>query len=523
MLSKIVIGCLLLCTIIQCTTKSNQSDLSIPSGDYDILIQNGLLSDGTGSNPYFADLLIRGDSIAHIGKINQDLVSYSEVIDATGKIVSPGFIDTHAHGDPLSSTSFENFVRMGVTTILLGQDGSHPSIYNGTDISLAEWMNQVDKTELQLNIAMLAGHATLRKNAGILYTDQPSEEQLQMMVNDLRSALNSGCYGISTGLEYVGGMSAKQRELESLAEIVGAYDGIMMSHVRNEDDDQIEKSINELLSLGSFCKVHVSHMKVVYGIGKNRAQEILGMLVSAKNKGILVSADVYPYIASYTTIGILFPEWAKTNDQFELAKEDRLDELKDYLVNRVNKRNGPSATLLAGNEYARKTLETASSELNVPFVEVLLQIGPDGGSGAYFIMEDSLMSTFILHPGSMISSDGSPTMRHPRGYGTFARIIERYVIERNQLTIEEAIRKMTSLPANTIGIDKRGIIKVGNYADLLVFDPNKVEERATYLDPYQTAKGFDQVIINGNLVLNEDSLINTNAGQLLKKTLVTSF
>ncbi|MEP1093933.1 MAG: amidohydrolase family protein [Cyclobacteriaceae bacterium] len=229
-----------------------------------------------------------------------------------------------------------------------------------------------------------------------------------------------------------------------------------------------------------------------------------------------VSADVYPYLASYTTIGIVFPEWAKTVEQFEEAKRTRNKELREYLFNRVQKRNGPESTLLAGNQYAGKTLEQAAADLQISFVDLLMQIGPGGGSGAYFIMEDSLMSTLLLHPEAMISSDGSPTMRHPRGHGTFARIIQRYVV-RKQLAIEEAVRKMTALPAKTLGIERRGLLKAGNFADVVVFDPQNIKENATYLDPYRTASGFDEVLMNGISVVKQEAILSPQAGRLLRK------
>ena len=309
--------------------------------------------DGTGSEPYEADLLIRAGTIAYIGEVDTSLVKATSFINAEGKIVTPGFIDTHAHGDPLFGGEMHNFISMGVTTILLGQDGSHPSkVIDGKEFDLINWMDSLTKKPPQLNVAMFAGHATLRRSAGVDYTDAPSPDQLNQMGEMLSEALENGCYGMSTGLEYVGGMHAKKDELDHLAKILGENDGMMMSHMRNEDDDQVEASIDELLSFGKYCKVHASHLKVVYGKGADRANQIIEKLVAANKEGIQASADIYPYLASYTTIGILFPSWAKTQEQFEQAKSTREEELETYLFNRVNQRNGPEATLMAGNEYA---------------------------------------------------------------------------------------------------------------------------------------------------------------------------
>jgi len=501
-----------------CASETAFEKAILNNANFDILIANGNIVDGSGDLPYLADVLIRADTIAYIGKVDTSSISYDSFIDASGKVVAPGFIDVHAHGNALSDTPMDNFLKMGVTTIVLGQDGSHPTANtSGGTVDLVDWMDLLEEKGPAVNVALLAGHATLRREAGVDYADDPTAAQLREMAQNLQAALNAGCYGLSTGLEYVGGMSAKEDELVALAKVVGNDDGIMMSHVRNEDDDKVEQSIEELLRLGEHCKVHVSHMKVVYGKGADRAREILGKLESARDQEIEVSADVYPYLASYTTIGIVFPEWAKTVEQFEEAKRTRNKELREYLFNRVQKRNGPKSTLLAGNQYAGKTLDQAAADLGISFVDLLMQFGPGGGSGAYFIMEDSLMSTLLLHPETMVSSDGSPTMRHPRGYGTFARIIQRYVVERKQLTIKEAVRKMTTLSAKTMGIERRGLLKVGNFADVIVFDPQNVKENATYLDPYQTASGFDEVMVNGISVVKEETVLSPRAGRLLRK------
>ncbi len=508
----------LLVVIVSCNQETEFSKLIAGSNTFDLLIINGSIVDGTGSEPYAADLLIRADTIAYIGRVDTTRINYKSAINAKEQVVTPGFIDTHAHGDPLFGDKMDNFIAMGVTTIVLGQDGSHPTrTINGQEFGLVNWMDSLMKKLPQINVAMFAGHASIRRKARVAYEDAPTDDQLKEMGDLLKELLENGCYGISTGLEYIGGMHAKEGELTYLAKIVGENGGIMMSHMRNEDNDQVEQSIDELLKFGQYCSVHASHLKVVYGKGSARANEILNQLESAKNRGINISADIYPYLASYTTIGILFPEWAKTQEQFDLAKVTRREELETYLFNRVNQRNGPEATLMAGNQYAGKTLAQAAEENSISFVDLLMQIGPRGGSGAYFIMEDSLMSTLIGHPITMICSDGSPTMRHPRGHGTFARMIERFVMERDQLSLEEAVRKMTGLPATTVGLEKRGTLKTGNYADILVFSPGEVRENATYLDPFQLASGFNHVIINGIEVIKDGSILDHRPGLLLRR------
>lgn len=480
---------------------------------FDIWIQKGTVVDGTGSAPYTADIFIRSDSIAFIGtpKFKFDA---KQIIDATGKVVTPGFIDAHAHGDPLTS-SMESFLRMGVTTVVLGQDGFHPSAEN---MGLLDWMDSLDRIGAQVNVVMFAGHATLRSEVGVVIGNQPRNDQLEEMSKLLIGYLKEGCYGLSTGLEYAPAINTQTEELEIFAKILGREGGLMMSHVRNEDEGYVIQSIKELLSLGRYCPVHLSHAKVVYGKGEQRAYEILSLLDSAREAGTRISVDVYPYIASYTTIGILFPKYSKTPESFEVAAKNRTQELRNYLFRRVRKRNGPEATLFAANKYAGKTLKEVADELDTSFVDVLMELGPSGGSGAYFIMEDTLMSTLLLNPNVMLSSDGSPTMRHPRGYGAFAKFIRVYFGERKELSLEEVIRKVTNLPAETLGLKDRGRIEIGLKADVLIFNPEDIKDNASYEDPFQFADGMEYVLVNGKLKIDEGNLLNSQNGRLLRKS-----
>lgn len=484
---------------------------------YDLLIQGGSIVDGTGSASYAADLLIRGDSIAYIGSIDPSEINVKQVIDANNKIITPGFIDTHAHGDPLDTTSFENFVAMGVTTVLVGQDGYSPDkIFddlNGT----GRWLDSLENKGVDLNISLLAGHGTIRRKAGISDGSVASEEQLVKISQLMSLAMEAGCYGMSTGLEYVPGISANENELVELAKTIGSYDGLIMSHMRSEDDDAIEASISELLVQGAYCRVHVSHLKVVLGHGAKRGQQILTILEEAKKNGIEVSADVYPYMAGYTGIGILFPKWSKTQKDFEMALEERPTELANFLKNKVTLRNGPEAVLFGSTPYAGKTLAEAAKSANLSYLDFLLKMGPEGGSGAFFVMDQELQEQFILDPAVAISTDGSPTMRHPRGYGTYSKIIQQYVVSEGKMPIEIAIHKMTGLPSKILALNDRGTVKVGQKADLVVFNPKDVKDQADFVNPFLLAQGFTHVLINGIVVRSDEQMTERSAGKVLRK------
>ena len=478
---------------------------------FDIWIQNGTVINGTDTNRFLADVLIRGEDILFVGEVDSTLIEAQQRIDARGKIVSPGFIDTHAHGNPLQRPEFHNFLSMGVTSICLGQDGSSPS-----QPDLRPWIEQVNSVHPGVNIIPFAGHGTLRKLSGAGYKKTPTPAEQQKMEELLENALQAGCFGMSTGLEYTPGTFADDAELIPLAKIVGQYDGLIMSHIRSEDDDQIEAALSELLRQGEHCNIHVSHMKVVYGKEESRAEELWQLLESGPARH-RVTADFYPYNASYTGISILFPDWAKPPNNYAQAKKSRRRELLDFLHNKVNARNGPEATLLGTRPYKGKTLAQLSTETNKPFAEVVADIGPGGASGAYFVMNDGVQRALFLHPSVMICSDGSPSMFHPRGYGSFAKVIETFVLDKKIITIEKAIHKMTGLAAATLGLTNRGQIAPGYKADLLIFDPEQVKANATYISPHLPATGFSSVIVNGKITLDEGNFAEQRHGRVLKK------
>lgn len=507
------LGCFLIFLFADCTSSDPfEAFLNQNEREYDLLIKGGQVLNGIDHIARETDILIHRDSIVFIGRIDTALIAVKQIIDASGKYVTPGFIDTHAHGDPLTTPAFENFLAQGVTTICLGQDGSSPGYEN-----LTPWMEKVDSIRPGLNIALFAGHGTLRQLSGVNYDPEPDEAAVDRMKALLTAAMDAGCFGMTTGLEYTPGTYAGDAELIALAKIIGARNGLIMSHMRNEDNDAIEASLRELLRQGQYANVQASHLKVVYGKGTNRAEEILAILDSARRASdYRVTADVYPYTASYTGIGIVFPQWAKPPNNYGDVKQARREELLAFLRQKITDRNGPEATLFGTAPFAGKTLAEVSREQERPFEEVLLDIGPGGASGAYFVMNEALQTRLLQDTFVMVCSDGSPTMRHPRGYGSFTKIIEEYVLENRHLELAEAIRKMSSLPADALGLQRRGRLKTGNYADLLVFDPEQIRTLATFSEPHQWSAGMDWVIVNGAVTFNNGELIGRH-GKMLKK------
>ena len=504
-LSKVSLGFFVTIGLIACSDSPSDAPVQ-----FDSVISNGQLVDGLGGSARAADVYLKDGVIAAITAPGELDAAVTNIIDATGKIIAPGFIDVHSHGDPLETPDFENFLAQGVTTITLGQDGDSPNVAD-----LGEWVEEVSEKGIGVNLAMFVGHGTLRDLAGIGQDPAPGPDQIERMLELLNNSLDHA-FGLSTGLEYNPGLHAPESELVEMAKVVGSRDRVIMSHMRNEDDDQLEKSIDELLSQGVYARVHISHLKSVYGKGSTRAEEILGVIERAREAGIELSADVYPYNASYAGLALLFPVWSKTDEEFAVAISDRREELEEYLINRITVRNGPEATLLATDPYTGKTLADLEQELGLPFEKILIDvIGPQGGSGAYFIMDDELQSRLLLDGNITVSSDGSPTGFHPRGHGTFAKIIEEYVVNRGALPLEEAVRKMTSYAAELLGVTDRGSVEVGKAADLIIFDPILVRARASYSDPLQLAEGFDVVIVNGEVAFFNGAGLAVASGKVL--------
>lgn len=475
---------------------------------YDLLITNGFIIDGSGSPAFEADLLIHDGLIIEIGDINTEGKIIRREMDAEGKTITPGFIDTHSHGNPLSTPRFDNFLSMGVTSISLGQDGRS----DGLD-DVNAWMNEVDDQGTGPNILYFAGHNSLRRMVDAPRESGLDDSYIEEMREILKEAMDAGAFGLATGLEYDHGTFADLPELIALGEPVAEADGLIVSHVRNEDDDKIEESVTELLEqgIGSGANVHASHIKIVFGDDPQQAESVLELMDEARNEGIKATADVYPYTASFTGISIVFPDWALPPNDFDEVVSDQREELEEYLRNRVEARNGPEATLIGTAPWAGMTLKEVADELDKPFEDVLIDdIKPGGASAAYFVMDEDVMRRFLVDPYVMVSSDGSPTMRHPRGYGSFAKIIRQYVNEENILSLEEAIYKMSGFPAETTGLSDpekvetpRGFIREGFAADLLIFDPANINDTASFEEPHNYAEGFDWVFVNGKAVIVE--------------------
>ena len=477
-----------------------QSAAEVPRVEYDWLIAGGTVVDGTGEPARRADVLVREGRIAFVGPVDPDTLEVRERFDAEGLIVAPGFIDAHAHGDPARDPAFPNFLAMGVTTIVLGQDGGGPEV-----AALDEHLRAVDAARPAINIAYLVGHNTIRRESGVGF-DAPGSEGMVRMSALVAQGLAAGAFGLSTGLEYDPGSRSGMDELAAIAGPVAEVGGVISSHLRTEDADQVEEALGELIEQGrrSGARVHASHLKIVLADDPAQATALLKLMARAREEGVEVTADVYPYTASYTGISILFPEWARPPSDYEAVVHDRRDQLAEHLRRRVESRNGPEATLFGSGPWSGRTLAEVAAEQNRPFEDVLIELGPDGASAAYFVMNESVMRALWIDPHVVGSSDGSPAMQHPRGYGSFARVIRQFVVEEEILSLEEAVRKMSGATAAIYRLDDpavvdppRGLVREGWAADLLVFDPTEVRDAADFEHPHRLAEGMRAIWVNG--------------------------
>jgi N-acyl-D-amino-acid deacylase len=503
-------------------------------GPFDLVIRGGQVVDGTGAPAFRADLGVTGDRIVRVAPEGIAEGAGTVEIDAEGLVVSPGFIDLHAHLDPLLRLPHsESHVRQGVTTALGGPDGTAP-------LPLASYLDSAAVLGVGMNVAFLAGHNTIRRAVMGLEDRAPTEEELEAMKAHVARAMDEGAFGISTGLRYIPGAFSDVDEVVALSEVAAEKGGIYTSHLRDEGRD-LMNGVGEALEIGRRARIPVvlTHHKVVGYPMWGASERTLALVDSARAAGIDVMLDQYPYTATYTGITILIPEWAMGggNDGFLARMEDPvladsiLAGIRDNLVNdrggndldRVQLARVPWDRSLEGGslgDWADREGLPRTMETGAELVVEAVRLG--GLSAIYHALHEDDVERIMKHPMTAIASDGRLVVPgdghpHPRWYGTFPRVLGEYVRERGVLTLEEAVRKMTSLPADRMGLGARGRIVEGAYADLVVFDPATVIDRATFTDPHQYPDGIPWVIVNGVVTVENGTLVDARAGRVLRR------
>jgi len=487
----------------------------------DLIIRGGSVIDGSGAPAQKADIGIAGDRIVFIGSSNGKQAT--RVIDAPGLIVTPGFIDPHTHtagdlSDPKRSRN-DAYLMQGVTTVATGNDGDSPKEIGAT---LAKWEHQGIGT----NAALFIGQGTVRGEVMKMSDGKPTDEQLAQMKHLVEAAMQQGAIGISTGLYYAPGSYSSTEEVIELAKVAAQYHGIYDTHMRDESSYTIGLlgSVRETIRIGreAHLTVMISHIKALGADVWGQSADVIKVIDDARREGINVVASQYPYTASGTSVtAALVPRWAEANGVLLKNLDDPAVHTK--LINEMNqnlvRRGGPDSLLMTAprdKTVTGKTLAAIAKERNESPVDAAIEIIKSGGSAvASFNMKENDIEAFMRQPWVMTCSDGSEG--HPRKYGTYPRKIHDYVYERHIISLEAAVRSSTSLPAETLGLKDRGLLKPGYFADVLVFDPKTFQERATYESPRVLAAGVRYLTVNGRLAIDEGNLTTTLAGKALKR------
>lgn len=502
---------------------------------YDLLITSGTVIDGTGAARYRADVAIRGNRIAAISRTPIDRSSAKRTIDATGLVVSPGFIDLHAHLDPIMNMpDAESHVRQGVTLAVGGPDGGGPFPFRN-------YVDTLATRPLGLNVAFLAGHNTIRSAVMGSANRAPTVDELERMARMVAQSMGEGAFGLSTGLRYVPGFYSNIDEVVALARVAGDSGGIYTSHLREEGVGLIG-GVAEALEIGRRARIPVvlTHHKAVGRLMWGKSTITLGMVDSARMAGTDVMIDQYPYTASSTSLNVLVPPWALEGGNSQLRArlaDPRLRDsvtrgVIDYLLNdrgggdlrrvqfsRVrwdSTLNGKTLYDLVVRSGKEPTIENAA-----PIVLDAVLRG--GASMIYHIIDEDDVQRIMAHPQTMIASDGrlnrlGDAVPHPRAYGTFPRVLGKYVREDKVLSLEDAVKKMTGMPAARLGLADHGCLREGCTANVTLFSPEQVRDVGSFEDPHHWPEGIPYVIVNGIPVMDKGVITAARPGAVLKRT-----
>jgi N-acyl-D-amino-acid deacylase len=504
---------------------------SLIQAPYDLLVVNGRVIDGTGSPARQANVAVQGGKILRIGAVTG---AARETIDAAGLVVTPGFIDVHTHADDVADHPLaENFIRMGVTSIVAGNCGS-------SALSIAEAFTRIRETDIAVNFATLIGHNTVRIAVMGRQARPSTIGELNRMKALVFKGIIDGAVGFSTGLQYVPGTYATSNEIVEIARVVKVEGGLYATHMRNEGtklEEAVAESIRVSRMVGGI-PVEISHLKVDSPSRWGASAAALKLIDDANARGFSIGADQYAYTAGSSSLSIRFPAWVLEGGDASIR--ERLDnaamwarikaEMQQLLADRgfadlswatvASYRPDPALNGLSMKDVAVKLVGDGSADAQLEAARILQRAG--GASMVYHFMGEDDIARIMKHPAVAIASDAGVLeagagVPHPRGYGNTARVLGVYVRERKVISLEDAVRKMTSLPASRFGFAGRGVIREGAAADLVVLDPARVRDTATYEAPHAYPEGIPYVIVNGVLVIRAGRTTGEKPGQILTR------
>jgi N-acyl-D-amino-acid deacylase len=497
----------------------------------DLLIRNGRIIDGTGNSWFYADVAVRDGKIIAVGKLSD--AEAVRVINAAGLVVSPGFIDVHTHieGNDRRVPTADNFIYDGVTTVVTGNCG-------GSETDIAGYFRQLDSVKTSINISTLIGHNTVRRAVMGDERRDPTPEEQRRMETLVEKAMRDGAVGLSTGLIYVPGTYSKTAEVVGLARAAARFGGVYASHIRDEGD-HVTEAIEEAINIGrqASLPVQISHFKVTYKPNWGRSLQTLAQVEKARAEGHDVTIDQYPYVASSTTLNTRLPTWVfgggSDSVTYRLRNPDIRGQIRTEMLKELKGqgfRNWSYALVArygADSTMNGKTISDVNRLMGRKpaakyEAETIMDMVEKGSAQmVFFSMDEEDLVHFMKYPFNMVASDAGVIrmgsgVPHPRGYGTNARVLGRYVRELKVIRLEEAVRRMTSLPAQKFNLRDRGLLREGMAADIVIFDEATVGDRASFEQPHQYSAGFRYVIVNGQLTIDEGKHTGSRSGIVLK-------
>jgi len=491
----------------------------------DIIFTGATVYDGSGSEGLVVDVGIKEDRIVFVGDYKKSTLDAREVIDATGYVLAPGFIDPHTHiEEDLSHIALRSnlaYLMQGVTTVVGGNDGSGP-------LPIGRKLDEWERNGIGTNAGLFVGHGTVRRMVLGNRDVDPTPEQLEEMKAIVRKAMQEGALGLSTGLFYAPGSFAKKEEVIALAKVAHEYGGIYDTHMRDESSYSIGliNSIKETLEIGqeSGIPIHFSHIKALGADVWGKSGEVIELIEAARKRGMNVTANQYPYEASRTSlIAATIPRWAEDGGYEALLDRIHRPELKDTLSRgieeNIRRRGGAASLVLSAEddpEIDGKSIEKMAEEWRLSSSEVVLRILKKASvvRVVSFNMQEEDIENFMKQPWVMTGSDG--VVAHPRKYASFTKKLTDYTFDRQVISLSFAIHSSSGKTAETLGLKERGFIKVGYYADLILFDPIKLRDNADYENPSALSEGMEYVMVNGQLAVKEGVYTGKLAGRALR-------